>query len=202
MGIGTGPSLRYFADAGVSRVVGVEPNLAMHPIALEEARLCGLDTADRSRLELVGAFAEELPLPSASFDVVVATMVMCSVRDVEAAAREIHRILRPGGRYLFIEHVAAPRGSVLRGLQAFYDPLQQAFADGCHLTRNPLPLIERAGFSDVQSSYFTLGQTLDRQLSPAGGSPASNRGWRPRDGPPRQHFLLSPHLAGIATKEA
>eukprot|EP00873_Tetraselmis_striata_P036306 jgi/Tetstr1/456570/TSEL_043290.t1 len=189
--LGTGPSLAYYKEAGVQRVVGVEPNLAMHPLAAAEAERLGLP------LELVAGFAEALPLGEGSVDVVVGTMLLCSVGDVAASTREIRRVLRPGGRYVFMEHVAAPSGSALRAAQHLFDPLQVALACGCHLTRDPSAAIASAGFGNVTSARFSLGADT---LPPAGASPATTGGWRPADGPPQPHFLLSPHLAGIATK--
>jgi ubiquinone/menaquinone biosynthesis C-methylase UbiE len=74
------------------QVIGVEPNLAMHPMAASAAERYGLD------LRLVAGFAEALPLEDSSVDVVVGTMLMCSVSDMVASAREILRVLRPGER--------------------------------------------------------------------------------------------------------
>jgi ubiquinone/menaquinone biosynthesis C-methylase UbiE len=120
VGMGTGPSLQYYARAEVGSIIGVEPNLAMHPVAREEATRWGVD----HKLRLVAGFAERLPLPDASVDVVVATMLLCTVKDMDATMREFERVLRPGGRYVFIEHIAAPPGSALRVMQNMFDPLQ------------------------------------------------------------------------------
>ena len=144
LGLGTGPSLRYYGAA--RNVVGVEPNLAMHPLALASADAAGLG----NRFSLVTGNAEQLPFEDASFDTVVGasclrarmrgaascaqraradvfarylctaeTMVLCSVRDVAASLREARRVLRPGGKLLFIEHVAAPAGTPLRAMQVW-----------------------------------------------------------------------------------
>ena len=113
VGMGPGPSLPLFQEAGVRAVRGIEPNVEMHPLATARAAQCGL-----RRLQLSTGVAEELPLPDDSCDVLVATMLMCSVASPPRALQEFARVLRPGGRYIFIEHVAAPAGSAPRGLEA------------------------------------------------------------------------------------
>ena len=79
-------------------------------------------------------------------------------RDVEKAVKEAKRVLRPGGQFLFIEHtIAQPGASFLFKIsQQVLNPLQRALADGCNLTRDPLPVIERAGFSSVESMRFEV----------------------------------------------
>jgi SAM-dependent methyltransferase len=77
----------------------------------------------------------------------VGTLVLCSVTDVTQTLKEIKRILRPGGIYIFIEHVAAEDGTFLRLVQTVLDPLQQVVADGCHLTRHTGESILEARFN-------------------------------------------------------
>lgn len=192
IGLGTGPSIPLYVENEVRSVVGVEPNLAMHEVAMDEARRFGAG----SMVSVIAGFAENLPMESNSADVVVCSMLLCSVRDVDVSAREIHRILKPGGKYVFLEHIAAPQGSTLHAMQVLFNPLQQFCACGCNLTRNPLKSIQAAGWADVDARYFSLGQTLEEACAPG----SSSRGWEPDQGLPPPHFLLSPHVAGIATK--
>jgi ubiquinone/menaquinone biosynthesis C-methylase UbiE len=205
VGLGSGPSIPFYSSLGVNSLVGVEPNLAMHDMARQAARDCEFWDGVSSRLKIVPGFAENIPLADCSADVVVCTMLLCSVLDVAASVAEIKRVLRPGGRFVFLEHVAAPRGSILRAMQTIFDPLQQTCACGCHLARDPLSKIRAAGWDKLQAQYFSLGQTLEEagavapSLSTEDGS-SSTRGWRPANGVPAPHFLLSPHLAGIAYK--
>ncbi|XP_071929086.1 uncharacterized protein [Coffea arabica] len=94
--------------------------------------------------------AEALPLGDASVDAVVATLVLCSVKDVDLALQEIMRVLKPGGLCVFVEHVAAEDGTIRRFFQGILDPLQQFVADGCHFTRKTGEVIAKAVFSSVE----------------------------------------------------
>ncbi|KAH9294873.1 hypothetical protein KI387_038461, partial [Taxus chinensis] len=90
---------------------------------------------------------EALPVLDSSMDAVVGTLVLCSVSDVEKTLKEVQRVLKPGGRFIFVEHVAAPDGTLLRFWQKLLDPLQKFVSDGCHLTRETGKLIRESGFS-------------------------------------------------------
>jgi len=131
LGIGGGPNLRYYNRATVSSVTGVDVNDAFFVYA---------ERANQARLplRLLAASAQAIPLPDASVDAVVATLLLCSVADPSLVLREISRVLKPGGTYTFLEHVAADEKQqpVLAASQALFDPLQQALAGGCHLRRH------------------------------------------------------------------
>jgi ubiquinone/menaquinone biosynthesis C-methylase UbiE len=94
--------------------------------------------------EVVEADVEALPFPPESFDVVVGTLVFCSVRRPEVGLAEIRRVLRPGGELRLLEHVRAPGplGVVLDGL----DPLWHALEGACHLNRRTVDAVQAAGF--------------------------------------------------------
>lgn len=81
--------------------------------------------------------------------------VLCSVPSVKQALSEVQRVLKPGGKFLFVEHVLAPDRS-LRVMQHILNPLQQAAADGCHLDRNTLAAIKAAGFASVGADSFVV----------------------------------------------
>jgi SAM-dependent methyltransferase len=138
-----------FLRSGV-RWIGVEPNPFFHDRLRARGDRLGIDADIR-----VGA-AEALPAADRSVDAVIASLVLCSVRDPEAALREVRRVLRPGGRFVFVEHVAAPQGSGLRVVQRALRPLWGALADGCHPDRDTGRLIEAAGFAQVDLRRFSL----------------------------------------------
>uniref|UniRef100_A0A0D9VKY7 Methyltransferase type 11 domain-containing protein n=1 Tax=Leersia perrieri TaxID=77586 RepID=A0A0D9VKY7_9ORYZ len=169
LGVGTGPNLKYYANADGVNIVGVDPNKQMEEYARAAAVSAGLPPSNFTFRRGVG---EALPAEDNSMDAVVGTLVLCSVSDVELALREIKRVLKPGGLYIFIEHVAAPDGSFLRFVQSALNPLQQFVSDGCHLTRATGEIIREAGFSSL-----SLNTT---RLSTA--------------------YILSPHVYGVACK--
>ena len=152
VGIGTGPNLRYLGPHGSKsdvKIIGLEPNQYMIPYLEEEAARVGLDVT------VIPGVAEHMTtIPSASMDMVVCTLVLCSVTDESRALEEMARVLKPGGRLLIIEHV---RGSGLAQLgQKVFSPLQQCLADGCHLDRDftDVPaagrLFEVSGIQSIQ----------------------------------------------------
>ncbi len=73
------------------------------------------------------------------------TFTLCTIPDVETALKELHRVLKPGGRFHYLEHGLAPDASVERW-QRRIEPMQKRLADGCHLTRDPTQLVQDAGF--------------------------------------------------------
>ncbi len=140
IGAGTGANLAFYPRA-VERVVAAEPDALMSKRLRKK-----LAEHPDPRVDVVDAGAERLPFADASFDTVVSTLVLCTVPDERAALAELRRVLRPGGRFLFLEHVAAvDRPSRLRW-QRRVEPIWKRFAGGCHLTRRTDEAIERAGF--------------------------------------------------------
>lgn len=146
IGPGGGPNLRFFTPA--VRWIGVEPNPYMHDYLRTEAERQGRP------VELRSGSAEALPAADASLDAVVSTLVLCSVADQRRALAEIHRALKPGGKFVFVEHVAAPRGSSLRRWQDLLRPLWQMLGDGCRPNRETWRAIADAGFDQVHLEHF------------------------------------------------
>ncbi len=99
-------------------------------------------------------WGEQLPFAEGQFDTVVATHVLCSVRDQEQVLAEIKRVLCPGGKFLFLEHVAAPSRSLTFVVQRVLNPAWSALGDGCHLTRDTGATIRAAGFRSVEVRSF------------------------------------------------
>ncbi|WP_243090729.1 class I SAM-dependent methyltransferase [Thermus neutrinimicus] len=148
IGPGTGVNLAYLPD-GVCWI-GLEPNPYFHPRLQRALSLKGLPG------EVLLGRAEAIPLPEGSVEAVVATLVLCSVEDPKRALGEILRVLKPGGRFVFLEHVAAPQGSCLRRAQDLFCPLWTFLGDGCHPNRETLALIREAGFARVEAEAFGL----------------------------------------------
>jgi ubiquinone/menaquinone biosynthesis C-methylase UbiE len=134
IGAGTGLNLRHY-PAGLEQLVLAEPGARMG------ARIDLGRAPAGVPARLVQAPAEALPFADASFDTVVSTLVLCTVSDPARAVDEVARVLRPGGRLLFLEHVRAEPGW-RRTLQQRSAGPWAAFADGCRCDRETLATIE------------------------------------------------------------
>lgn len=142
IGPGTGQSLAHYPHypETVQRLVLAEPDRHMR------ARLAGrVPAALTDRVEIIDAPADRLPFDEGSFDAVVSSLVLCTVPDLEATLREIFRVLAPGGRLLFLEHVADDERPDRLRWQARLEPLWKRLAGGCHLTRRTDEAITAAG---------------------------------------------------------
>lgn len=139
LGAGQGHDLAHLPPA-VTEVIAVEPDPAM--------RRLGRRRLARARVPAwyVGAAAERLPLADGSVDTALAALVLCSVHDLEAAARELRRVLRPDGQLLVLEHVRAAEGSVLATAQDRLDTGWGVLSGGCHLNRRTREALGAAGF--------------------------------------------------------
>ncbi len=138
LGAGAGVNLPHYTDA-VSELVITEPS--PHMVARLRRTVAGEPPA-AGRWELVRAGAEELPFGDQSFDTVVGTFVMCTIPDPTRALQEIVRVLRPGGRYIFLEHVHAGEGTRLGRFQDLVEGPHTYVAAGCHPNRRTGELIE------------------------------------------------------------
>jgi ubiquinone/menaquinone biosynthesis C-methylase UbiE len=133
LGAGTGANLGLFPDA-VSELVLVEPD----PHMLRKLRA---KAGEGGGAEVIAASAQDLPFPDASFDTAVFTLVLCTVPDPAAALAEAARVLRPGGRMLFVEHVRSGDASLARWQDRLERPWH-FFGDGCHCNRDTVAAIE------------------------------------------------------------
>jgi SAM-dependent methyltransferase len=148
--IGAGTGSMFASYRGDTRVTALEPA----PDFAARARDCA--AAHGRRIDVIDGLAEALPLAEASADAAVACLVLCSVADADAACRELARVVRPGGAIRLIEHVRSPR-RVAGALMALADPLWHALnGQGCHMHRDPLPALARAGLRVDETTPFQI----------------------------------------------
>jgi ubiquinone/menaquinone biosynthesis C-methylase UbiE len=148
LGAGDGANFRYLAPG--TRVIAIEPNVHMHRWLRARAARHGI------HVDVRAATAEALPLADRTVDAVISSLVLCTVPDPARALAEVRRVLRPGGRYWCIEHVAAPEGTALAALQrAVRRPWRWLF-EGCEIRRDTAQQLREAGFALVEVTPFTL----------------------------------------------
>ena len=149
IGIGTGLNLEHYDKARVEKIIGLDPGLEMHRLAVKRQKKAGID------VELVGLSAEAIPYPDGAFDTVLVTYSLCTIPDPVAALKEMRRVLKPGGQLIFCEHGRAPDASV-RAWQDRLTPAWSKIAGGCHLNRDIPKLLTDAGFvsRDMQTLYL------------------------------------------------
>ena len=138
LGAGTGLNLPYY-PAGLERLVLVEPDVHKAKLLAAKEPPAGVTP------EILRAPGETLPFEDDSFDTVVETLVLCTVADPEATAAEIRRVLKPDGKFLFIEHVRSDRPRLGRFQDRMEGPWKK-FADGCHCNRRTVPMLAANGF--------------------------------------------------------
>jgi len=135
LGTGTGANLRLFPES-VGELVLSEPDVHMRRALRRKMSEAGKDS-----VELVHAPAEQLPFEADSFDCVTCTMVMCTMPDPRAGLEEVARVLKPGGRFLFLEHVRSEDPGFARTQDRLERPWR-FLADGCRCNRDSLATIE------------------------------------------------------------
>jgi ubiquinone/menaquinone biosynthesis C-methylase UbiE len=141
--IGCGNGMNFSHYKKDVRIIAIEP---------EEILLTAARRNSNANTRLIRSAAESLLFTSASFEVVVATLVLCSVTDQKAALAEIYRVLKPGGIFYLLEHVGS--NSKLKLAQNAADIFWPHLAGGCHLTRNTLEELKNAGFIVDQVESF------------------------------------------------
>jgi SAM-dependent methyltransferase len=147
IGFGSGLNLPLL-PAAVDRVLAVDPSETAHELARKRiaAASCAVDS--------IGLEAERIAAETASADCALSTFTLCTIDDVAGALREVRRILKPGGRFLFVEHGRAPDPGTLRW-QDRMNSLQRYLCGGCNLNRDIAALVRDAGFTlqDLEQGY-------------------------------------------------
>lgn len=162
LGMGSGANLPYYTNA-VSRVVGLEPCSAVVETAKRRLAVWGAGGGlqiDASSFEFHVGESEQLPFQNNTFDTVIACLVFCTIPDAKSAATEMYRVLKPGGKLLFYEHVCSPDVWMGR-IQRLVNPFWKIFACGCHLNRDTEILFKDAGFK-----YQTIERYRNVRMSP------------------------------------
>jgi ubiquinone/menaquinone biosynthesis C-methylase UbiE len=148
IGFGTGLNVSHY-PSHIRKITAVEPNFGMHRLAQRRIRESGIDVDQRV------VSGEQLPFEPGSFDCVVSTFTLCSIEHVNQAVSELYRVLKPGGRFLFLEHGLSPEPKVQRW-QHRLNWLQMQLADGCRLDRDMRALIAVQPFSSIEIENFYM----------------------------------------------
>jgi ubiquinone/menaquinone biosynthesis C-methylase UbiE len=152
VGFGTGLNLACYPP-NVRRITTVDPSIGMHRRARRRVEQTSIEVDQR----LAGG--ERLPFEDRIFDSVVSTFTLCSIRDAPQALREVYRVMKVGGKLLFLEHGISPEPNIQKW-QHRLNWLQTRLADGCHLDRDIRTLIAAQPFSSVAIEEFYLEKTL------------------------------------------
>ena len=152
--IGPGTGINFLYLPKNIEWIGIEPNEAFHEGVISAAK------KQKIRSSMLSSSAESISLPDESADIVISTLVLCSVPDQKRALAEAKRILKKDGRLIFIEHVAAKQGTLRRTAQNIFNPINRFIADGCNCNRETWKQIEQAGFSSCKIHHMIMKGTM------------------------------------------
>ena len=138
IGIGSGLNLPYYDDKKVNHLMAIDPSLDVWNKNEFDPKDIPFD------FEFIQASAEDIPFDNNSFDTIVTTYTLCSIKDTNKAFEEIRRILKPNGKLVFCEHGKAPDKAIVRW-QNIINPIWKPFAGGCNLNRDIPLIIENNG---------------------------------------------------------
>jgi len=141
IGFGTGINLKFYPQ-NVKKIIGVDANGGMLQQAHKKIN-------GKIEIELVHQSSESLTFPDNSISAVVSTYTLCSIKEINIALKEIHRVVKPGGKYYFLEHGLADNPKTQKW-QHRLNPIQKVWADGCNLNRDVKTLILNAGFNIIE----------------------------------------------------
>ena len=151
IGFGTGLNLPHYPGS-VRRITTVDPNPGMGSRARLRIARSGI-LVDHRVLS-----GEELPFAEGSFDCAVSTWTLCSIPDPDRAVREVYRVLKPGGRFFFLEHGLSDQPRV-RAWQRRLNPIQRRLGDGCRLDLDVEAVVRGQPFAEVRVERFVMDRT-------------------------------------------
>lgn len=151
IGFGTGLNLAHYPSQ-VRKITTVDPNAGMHRLAQRRVRQSRIEIDQRVQS------GERFPFEDNRFDCAVSTFTLCSIADVCQAVSEVCRVLRPGGRFLFLEHGLSAEPNIQKW-QRRLNWLESLLADGCRLDRNMKALVAEQPFSSIEVDEFYLDHT-------------------------------------------
>ncbi|MDJ0724488.1 MAG: class I SAM-dependent methyltransferase [Prochloraceae cyanobacterium] len=146
IGFGTGLNLAYYPE-NITKVTTIDPNPGMNRLArkrIQESKI----TVDNRLLS-----SEDLPFPDNNFDSIVSTWTLCSIANIDRAIAEIYRVLKPNGKFYFIEHGLSNEAKI-QVWQNRLNPIQKAIGDGCHLNRNIKKILENQFKSIIIEEFY------------------------------------------------
>ncbi|XP_015915001.1 thiol S-methyltransferase TMT1B [Parasteatoda tepidariorum] len=151
IGIGEGANLQFYPENSTLTALDMNPYFIQH---------FNKNRKNYPQVNLDGVvvnYAEDMKeVPSDAFDVVVCTHVLCSVKSIHSVMKEVKRVLKPTGKFLFIEHIVFPKSKVERLVQQFATPLWAIYFNGCYLNRDIPQTVKKAGFRDVHCDVSYL----------------------------------------------
>lgn len=145
IGFGSGLNLPYYTN--ISKLYALDPSQELYNLAQERIKRVSF------QIEYLQASAESIPLPDNALDSVVSTWSLCSIPHPETALKEVLRVLKPDGKFSFIEHGKSPKSFIYK-MQNFLTPVSKQFAGGCHMNRDIEKLVLDSGFKMQKIEKF------------------------------------------------
>jgi ubiquinone/menaquinone biosynthesis C-methylase UbiE len=152
LGCGGGINMQFYDPAKITSFSGLDPSPGLLERSLQAANEKGMQA------DIRGGIGEDMPFADASFDTLLVTFTLCSVDDQAQVLSEMRRVLRPGGKILFLEHGAAPDADVQKW-QRRIEPIWSRIGGNCHLTRAVTGAYQAAGFAITHADKSYMPKT-------------------------------------------
>jgi len=148
IGFGTGLNLPNYPST-VKTIATIDVNPGMNSLAQTRIKATGIEVVQHLLT------AEKMPFKENSFDTIVSTWTLCSIADIDQALEEVYRVLKPGGRFLFLEHGLSNENKI-QLWQNRLNGLQNILGDGCHLNRNITSLVKKQPWQITEEQQFYI----------------------------------------------